>query len=208
MSSAPRRCHADVGDAEGFTHGGLRIWAMGSLSAASLARQGARVAHVFVATSVKDLRSPCTASPVRTPPPSQVSIEGTCSSTSAPTVLPAAVSSQHAHGFMQPCRPPVTGRMFSTLKVVASRRPAAWSFIDENVGPALRCLGACRAERCYRSRLRGDGGGVRTRLPCPVASKRSPIAVLTGSSVTPTRSRPLTDDRCWTQRRPPAGPSR
>jgi hypothetical protein len=143
---------------------------MCSLSAASLARRGARVAHVFVATSINALSTLGPASPVRTPPPSTTTRKATVLSTSAPTVHPAAVPSQLAHAFTQPCRPPVTGRMFSTLKTVTSRRPGARSFSAENAGPVLQCLGAYRAERCSLSLLRGDGGGVRTRLPCPVAA--------------------------------------
>ena len=50
------------------------------------------------------------------------------------------------------------------------------SFNVESQGPALQCLGAGSAEQLNLGLLRGAGGGVRTRLPCPVAAALSSLA--------------------------------
>lgn len=207
MSSTPRRCLVAVGLFGGFTHAHLRVLAMCSFPACGLARWGRAS---FTSSSRRPSMPRVHAARLRR-----------CEPRRRPYLLPRPLccrrrlqlfwqqpsTQQLALPFTQLCwRAP--GRPVSSMKLVLSVGDGARSFNVESPGPAPRCLGACRAERCSRSLLRGDGGGVRTRLPCPVACKRSPMGVLTGSSVTPTRSRPLIDDRCWTQRRPPAGSSR
>ncbi len=182
-------------------------WAMCSIPAHRLARQGARVAHVFVATSIKALCTRCPASPVRTAAVPDVLARPHVSSTSAPTVLPAAVH-------------PAACPAFHATVLASARSP---SLIDETrpVGGATRRRVSTlkvRGPRCgprRESRLAGPSragcagpAAVRTASPCPVASRRLLASVSTRSSVTLTRSRPICSARCWTQRRPPAGSSR
>ena len=89
---------------------------MCSLSAASLARQGARVAHVFVATCIKALRTCSPASPVRT------------------AAVLGALARPHVHrrrlqlSYQQLLRRSLPA--FSCNR--ASEHPAAGLFIDEN----------------------------------------------------------------------------
>jgi hypothetical protein len=167
MSSTPRRCHADVGDAEGFTHGGLRIWAMGSLSAASLARQGARVAHVFVATFVKALCTRSPASPVRTAAVPDVLARPHVSSTSAPTVLPAAVHPAACPAFHAAVLASARSPSFIDETRPVRGGDGARGFNVESLGPVLHRLGAGRAERFCQGWLRWDGGGShRLAVPC------------------------------------------
>lgn len=66
MSCAPRCCHADVRLVEVFTHGHLRE--LGNVFFPRMQPRAlwARVAHAFVATFFKALRSFRTAAPVRT----------------------------------------------------------------------------------------------------------------------------------------------
>ncbi len=179
MSSTPRRCHADVGLVEDFTRGRLRIWAMCSSSASSLARQGARVAHVFVATSINASCTRCTASPVRTAAV-PMCIEAKCSSTSAPTVPSAAVLSQLALAFTQLHPPRAATLMVSTLKTLPSRRPAARSFNVESLGPVLHRLGAGRAERFVQGRAALGRRRFAPPRRAPVAATDSSLAYQRG----------------------------
>ena len=141
------------------------------------------------------------------PPPSQLSIEALCPSTSAPTVLAAAVPSQLAQPFTQLCwRAP--GRPVSSMKFVRSGGVRARSLHVESQGPVLHDLGTGRAERLRQGRAALGRRRFAPPRRAPVASMRLLLVASTGSSVTHTRSRPICRARCWTQRRPPAGSPR
>ena len=136
MSSAPRRCPGDVGVVEGFTHVCAREWGNGFSPRAQPRSLGASVAHVFVATSINALSALGTASPVRTPPPSNCS--------SMPHVLRRRLQLFCRQPFWRSL-PTVSGSRaarravapVSSMKFVQRGRAEARRFIDETEGPAL-----------------------------------------------------------------------
>ena len=104
--------------------------------ACSLARQGARVVHVSVATFVKAFRALGPASPVRTPPPSKCGSRPLCSRRRLQLFcrqpfwrsLPTVSGSRAARRAVAPV---------SSMKFVQRGRADARRFIDETEGPAL-----------------------------------------------------------------------
>ena len=130
-----------------------------------------------------------------------------CSSTPAATVLPAAAPPQLAQSFTQVCwRAP--GRPLSTLKVASTKGAAGRGVSTLKVwGPRCLVSALVAPSGVFKGGLRWADGGSH-RLAVPGRGRRLLAGVLTGSSVTPTRSKRLDDARCWTQRRPPAGSSR
>ena len=97
--------------------------------------------------------------------------------------------------------------LVSSMKFVRRGRAQARSFINEIAGPVLRHLGAGCASQSPRELAALGRRRFAPPRRAPVASNSAPVGVLPGSSVTPTRSRCPYGARCWTQRRPPAGPS-
>ena len=173
MSSAPRRCLGDVGDVEGFTHACARVWGNRfSPRTQPRAPRGARRSRIRrdVHQCPKHSRPDFAGANRRRPGPTR---DAACSSTSAPTVPSAAISSQLAQSFTQPCyRAP--GRRVSTLKLASAnaasgRRASSWKVW----GPRCGVSALVAPSGFFKGGLRWAGGGSH-RLAVPGREQLSP----------------------------------
>ena len=148
---------------------------MGSLPAYRLARFG----RASVTYSSRRPTRPCVFSArLRRcePPPSQLSIEALCPSTSAPTVLPAAEPSQLARSFKQPClqSAPQGAETFN----VENRAPTPWLTEPPEVR-SLKARGpSCLQPRAWRRPLSpSEGAALGRRRFAPPCRARSRAAL-------------------------------
>ncbi len=148
MSSAPRRCLGDVGDVDGFTHGRLRIQAKCSSSASSLARLGRAS---FTSSSRRSSRPYALSARLRRcePPPSRTYSQGHCALDVGSNCPPGSRSLAASQSFQATVPPSAQSPTFNVESRLSEGGGWARSFNVESQGPALRCLGASRAEECY-----------------------------------------------------------